>query len=110
MTIDDVDAFGRQPHSVVISCEWDLNLDYLVQTIWDHLALVRVYTKKQGQHPDFSQPMILRGGASVEHFCHSIHRQLASQFKYALVWVHRARSLSWMACRCWRTAGGEDDG
>lgn len=25
-------------------------------------------------------------GVSVEHVCHAIHRTLAAQFKYALVW------------------------
>lgn len=25
-------------------------------------------------------------GVTVEHVCHGIHRTLASQFKYALVW------------------------
>lgn len=38
------------------------------------------------ERPDFTDAIILRKGASVEHVCHRIHRSLASQFKYALVW------------------------
>lgn len=64
-----------------------LNLDYLLEQLWEYLALIRVYTKKPGQPPDFDDSLILRRGVSVEHVCHSIHRTLAAAFKYALVWV-----------------------
>ena len=30
------------------SCELDLNLDGLLETIWEYLALVRIFTKKRG--------------------------------------------------------------
>jgi uncharacterized protein len=45
-----------------------------------------VYTKKRGEQPDLSDPICLRSGASIETVCHSIHRSLASHFKYGLVW------------------------
>lgn len=64
-----------------------LNLDYLLDRTWEALSLLRIYTKKPGRGPDFSDPIILRGGASVEHVCHSIHRSIVAVFKYALVWV-----------------------
>lgn len=64
-----------------------LNLDFLLETLWEYLSLIRVYTKKPGQPPDFEDGLILRKGVTVEHVCHSIHRTLAQQFKYALVWV-----------------------
>lgn len=64
-----------------------LNLDYLLDTLWDYLALIRVYTKKPGQSPEFDDGLILRKGVTVEHVCHGIHRTLAEAFKYALVWV-----------------------
>lgn len=64
-----------------------LNLDYLLEVLWQYLSLIRVYTKKPGQPPDFEDCLILRKGVTVEHVCHSIHRTLTEQFKYALVWV-----------------------
>lgn len=64
-----------------------LNLDFLLETLWEYLSLIRVYTKKPGQPPDFEDGLILRKGVTVEHVCHAIHRTLAQQFKYALVWV-----------------------
>ena len=44
-----------------------LNMDYFVEEVWEHLGLMRVYTKKQGKKPDFDDPLILRGGCSIEH-------------------------------------------
>ncbi|XP_058139333.1 developmentally-regulated GTP-binding protein 2 isoform X3 [Dasypus novemcinctus] len=81
ISMEEVDRLARRPHSVVISCGMKLNLDYLLEMLWEYLALTCIYTKKRGQRPDFTDAIILRKGASVEHVCHRIHRSLASQFK-----------------------------
>ncbi|XP_063534214.1 developmentally-regulated GTP-binding protein 2 [Cydia strobilella] len=86
ISIQEVDRIAREPNSVVVSCNMKLNLDYLLETLWEYLALIRVYTKKPGQPPDFDDGLILRKGVTIEHVCHSIHRTLAAQLKYALVW------------------------
>ncbi|KAK2088003.1 Developmentally-regulated GTP-binding protein 2 [Saguinus oedipus] len=86
ISMEEVDCLARKPNSVVISCGMKLNLDYLLEMLWEYLALTCIYTKKRGQRPEFTDAIILRKGASVEHVCHRIHRSLASQFKYALVW------------------------
>lgn len=91
VTIEEVDRLARQPHSVVVSCNMRLNLDGLLEKIWRELNLMRIYTKKPGQRPDFNDAIIMRSNASVEHVCHSIHRNLAAQFKYALVWGTSAK-------------------
>lgn len=44
-----------------------LNMDYFVEELWEHLCLMRVYTKRQGKKPDFEDPLILRGGCTIEH-------------------------------------------
>lgn len=92
--IDDVDHLARQPNSIVISCNLQLNLDRLLARMWDEMGLVRVYTKPQGQQPDFSEPVVLstdRGGCSVEDFCNHIHRSLLKDIKYVLVWGTSAK-------------------
>eukprot|EP00117_Sycon_ciliatum_P045359 scpid71279/ scgid32613/ Developmentally-regulated GTP-binding protein 2 len=86
VSMEEVDRLARQPNSVVTCCELDLNMDGLLDTIWEYLSLVRVFTKKRGCPPDFEDGIILRRGATIEHVCHSIHRQLVSSFKYAVVW------------------------
>lgn len=86
ISIEEVDRLARMPHTVVVSCNMNLNLDYLLARTWEDLALVRVYTKKRGERPDFDGGLILRKGCTLEHVCHKIHRTLTSQFKYGLVW------------------------
>jgi ribosome-interacting GTPase 1 len=36
-----------------------LNLDRLLARMWEEMGLVRVYTKPQGQQPDFGDPVVL---------------------------------------------------
>ncbi|EXC04964.1 Developmentally regulated G-protein 1 [Morus notabilis] len=87
--IDDVDKLARQPSSV-------LNFDRLLAKMWEEMGLVRVYTKPQGQQPDFSDPVVLstdRGGCTVEDFCNHIHRSLVKDVKYVLVWGTSARHI-----------------
>ncbi|GBG89772.1 hypothetical protein CBR_g49625 [Chara braunii] len=87
--IDDVDALARRENSIVISCNMKLNLDRLLARMWEAMGLVRVFTKPQGQQPDFSDPVVLstdRGGCTVEDFCNHIHRSLVKDVKYVLVW------------------------
>lgn len=86
VSLEEVDRLARSIDTCVISCIDRLNLDYLLELIWEYLALRRIYTKKRGEPPDFSEAIIMRRGASVEHVCHRVHRTLVDQFKYALVW------------------------
>ena len=51
-----VDQLARQDHSVVISVSKELNLEGLLERIWQELDLRRVYTKKKGHFPDFADP------------------------------------------------------
>jgi len=88
-SLEEVDELARKPNSVCISCYMSLGLDYLLERMWDDMGLVRVYTKKTGSKPDFTEPVILsadRGGSSVENFCNHLHRDLKSQLAYAQVW------------------------
>ncbi|KAJ8317877.1 hypothetical protein KUTeg_002968 [Tegillarca granosa] len=86
ISLEEVDRLARLPNSVVVSCNMKLNLDYLLDSVWEYLALVRVYTKKRGERPDFEGGLILRKGCTVEHVCHQVHRTIVNTFKYALVW------------------------
>ena len=62
-------------------------VDYLCDALWEHLNMVRIYTKKPGCPPDFEDPIILKRGSDVKKVCFTLHRDLPDQFKYALVWV-----------------------
>lgn len=44
-----------------------LNLEFMLDTIWKYLNLIRVYTKKRGEKPDFETGLIIRSCTTVEH-------------------------------------------
>ena len=93
-SIEEVDEIARRPVSVPISCYQDLNLDGLLARVWEEMALVRIYTKPQGAKPDFEEPCILsaqRGGSKVKDLCKQLHRTLAKEFNYAVVWGRSAK-------------------
>lgn len=74
-----MDRIARQPNTVVVSCELDLNLDYLIESIWKYLDLMRVYTKKKGDFPDFAGGFIVKCGVNVDHVCKAIHQTLSEE-------------------------------
>lgn len=82
ISIEELDLLYKIPHSCPISSKEWLNVDELVQMMWETLDLVRVYTKPRGLAPDYSQPVVLRSGkCSVEDFCNAIHKEIAKQMK-----------------------------
>ncbi|KAL6766463.1 hypothetical protein ACKKBG_A36105 [Auxenochlorella protothecoides x Auxenochlorella symbiontica] len=88
-SMEEVDEIARRPFSIPISCYHRLNMDGLLSQIWEMMGLVRAYTKKVGERPDFDEPVVLsddRGGVTVSDFCAHIHKSLLADFKYALVW------------------------
>lgn len=94
VTIEEVDALARQPNSVVISVHQELNLDGLLERMWDMMGLVRVYTKRKGAAPDFEDPCILSGqrsGVDVEACAGSVSKELLAVFNFALVWGKSAK-------------------
>ncbi len=52
---------------------------------------MRLFTKPRGKKPDFSDPLILAKNSSIEEVCSKIHRDMAKNFKYALVWGTSAK-------------------
>ncbi|TXT08757.1 hypothetical protein VHUM_02885 [Vanrija humicola] len=88
VSMETLDRMAREGdgRTVMISCELDLGIDWLLEAIWKASTRVEVYTKKRGEQPDLGDPICLRAGATIETVCHGIHRSLASHFKYALVW------------------------
>ncbi|KAG2488630.1 hypothetical protein HYH03_012801 [Edaphochlamys debaryana] len=88
-SMEEVDEIAHWANSIPISCSMKLNLDGLLERIWEMMALVRVYTKKVGAKPDFADPVVCtsdRGGTTLEALCRQIHNSMVGQFKYALVW------------------------
>lgn len=116
VSLEEVDRLAHMPHSVVISCEMDLNLDYLKARIWSDLGLLRIYTKRKGELPDFSEALIVKDHSTIENVvrlcsrsarliwqCNSIHRTLVEQFRYGMVWGQSAKFSPQKGKSFWRS-------
>lgn len=87
ISIEELDLLSRIPNTVPISSEHQWNLDELLETMWENLNLVRVYTKPKGKEPDYNEPIVLRQNrCTVEDFCNAIHKSLVTDFKNAVVY------------------------
>ena len=89
ISIEDVDAMTADPQNACISVQMKLGIDILMDKLWDQLGLVRVYTKRRGEQPDFKEPLILtkgRDGLNVKSAIMQIHRSLLEEFSHAAVW------------------------
>lgn len=77
-------------------------MDYLIERMWNELDLVKVYTKKRGAHPDLSDPICLRKGASVEVCCVLALRLRDSKWAYLM--ARRASATVFIGL--WRLTSG----
>jgi small GTP-binding protein len=93
VSLDFLDSLAREPQTVVMSCEMDLGIQDVVDRCWEELKLIRIYTKRKGVDPDFSEALIVRSNSTIEDVCDRIHRNLKDTFKYALVWGASARHI-----------------
>ncbi|MBS3802250.1 MAG: GTP-binding protein [Candidatus Thermoplasmatota archaeon] len=69
-----------------ISAKKHKGIKQLKKGIYHHLHLIKIYMKPQGKKPDYSEPLILKKGATVETVCKQIHRDFKEKFRYAQVW------------------------
>lgn len=56
--------------------------------MWDFMGLIRIFTKRRGHPPDFTEPVILsseRSGTNVKAAAHHISKEMVDIFNYALV-------------------------
>lgn len=99
-SIEEVNEISKEPINACISVHMELGLDVLLQKIWNQLGMVRVYTKKKGQAPDFTEPIILtkaRGGYTIKCAVLQLHKSLLDDFSHAMVW---GKSVKFSPMRC----------
>lgn len=56
--------------------------------MWAYMGLIRIFTKRRGHPPDFTDPVILsseRSGTNVKAATQHISREMIEVFNYALV-------------------------
>ena len=79
---------GRLP-VVPMSCERKLGVPEFGKAIFNTLQIIRVYTKEPGEKTHSDHPFALRKGATVNDLAKNIHKELQSNFLYAMVWAKR---------------------
>lgn len=89
ISIEEIDELTKDSQNCAISVQMNLGIDILLDKIWEQLGLVRVYTKRTGQPPDFKDPLILlqsRQGITVKSCLMQIHKDFLNEFSHACVW------------------------
>ncbi|MEW6748617.1 MAG: GTP-binding protein [Candidatus Micrarchaeota archaeon] len=74
------------PGQIAISAESGKGIEELKREIYKKLDLIHIFTKRRGEKADLEEPLVVRSGTSVEEVCQQLHRDLAKEFRYALVW------------------------
>jgi len=69
-----------------ISAKGQMNLEAVRRECYDLLDILRVYTKIPGKEPDLTEPVILKKGSRIEEVALSVHKDFASELKYARIW------------------------
>lgn len=91
ITLEETARLANLPNSVVCSVALDLNIMEVIDESWKAMKLIRIFTKKKGHPPDLAKPFVVKTGATIEHVCKRIHKDLVDRFKYAMVWGTSAR-------------------
>lgn len=78
-------AEGRFP-SICVSTATKEGLEDLRALFFKASGIVRIYTKKPGQPPDFSKPYTIREGATVLDVVKEIHKDFVKRLKYVRLW------------------------
>jgi small GTP-binding protein len=71
---------------ISVSAETGRNLDELKQAVFESLDILRVYSKAPDEEPNFSQPVVMKAGATLEDFTKEIHKDFHEKLKFAKVW------------------------
>jgi hypothetical protein len=89
-TDDELRAFlevsGLRYPTLAISAATGQGLGKIGPWLFEHLGIVRVYTKAPGRPPDLDRPFTLHRGQTVEDVATLVHKDLARSLKYARVW------------------------
>ena len=80
------ERYGRCFPIFPLSAQKGIGLEELKRGIFEALDIMRVYTKPPGKKPDFSEPVILKKGSTVEDAGYSVHKDFVKNMKFARIW------------------------
>ncbi|MFC2005791.1 GTPase [Chloroflexota bacterium] len=80
------DKYKDQLPLMAISAKQGTGLEEMKLKIVQTLDIIRVYTRTPRSKPDFSDPIILERGSTLEDAAESVHKDFRAKLKYARVW------------------------
>jgi ribosome-interacting GTPase 1 len=87
---EEIEAFrelsGERFPVLKVSATTGEGLDELGRWLFDHLGIVRVYTKAPGHAFEKTRPFTLRRGQTVSDVARLVHKDIERAFRYARVW------------------------
>lgn len=83
------DLTGYAYPDLVVSAFTGHGLDQIGAFLFQHLGVVRVYTKVPGRPPDLTRPFTVRRGQTVHDVAELVHKELAEGLRYARLWHDR---------------------
>jgi ribosome-interacting GTPase 1 len=82
---------SKDNNFVPVSADSGINIDVLKEVIYKRLEFIRIYMRPKGGETDYKEPLIIKNGATVQDVCNKIHRNMAKNFRYGLVWGRSAK-------------------
>jgi len=80
------ERYGRSFPVFPLSAQEGIGLEELKRGIFGALDIMRVYTKPPGKKPDFTEPVILKKGSTVEDAGYTVHKDFVKKMKFARIW------------------------
>ena len=78
--------YGERFSVIAISAKEGTGLEELKHEIYRVLDIIRVYTKAPGKKPDFTDPIVLDRGSTLEDAAAAVHKDFRAKLKYARLW------------------------
>lgn len=85
-----LEVTGLRYPALAVSANTGHGLGEIGRWLFDHLGIVRVYTKPPGRPPERHRPFIVRRGETVADVARLVHKDLARTLRYARVWGRSA--------------------
>jgi ribosome-interacting GTPase 1 len=80
------ELLGIDYPALAVSSTTGAGIDQVGQWLFEHLGIVRIYTKVPGKPPDMRRPYTVHRGDTVLDVASLVHRDLAKTLKFARIW------------------------
>ncbi|MEE9524633.1 MAG: TGS domain-containing protein, partial [Thermodesulfovibrionales bacterium] len=79
-------TYGNVYHIASISSNTKEGIEDLRRLIFEVSGIIRAYSKEPGKDPDMKAPFTIPAGSTVIELAQIIHKDFATNLKYACVW------------------------